>query len=90
MGTDRIVDEILFSFCHTAEVPWLLPGLSPTNRDISVVIVVVAVFCVDRVVQQRLYWDQGDVLVQAGILDPRLVPQTRAGASREDRQTHEA
>ncbi|KAJ5102796.1 hypothetical protein N7532_003325 [Penicillium argentinense] len=75
VGADRIVDEISFSFVHTAEVPWLLPGVSPTLREIKVVIVVVASFCADKIVNQSLYWDQADVLVQAGILDPALVPK---------------
>lgn len=75
VGTDKIVDEVRFSFCHTAEVPWLLPGVQPTDRDISVNIVVVACFRADRIVRQSLYWDQADVLVQAGVLDSKLVPK---------------
>ncbi|KAJ5150874.1 uncharacterized protein N7482_010126 [Penicillium canariense] len=78
VGADRIVDEILFSFCHSKEVPWLLPGVPPTNRDIQAVIVVVASFFADRIVHQSLYWDQADVLVQAGLLDPELVPRAKA------------
>ena len=76
VGADQIVDEIRFSFRHTAEVPWLLPGVAPTNRDIQVVVVVVASFCADKIVKQSLYWDQADVLVQAGLLEPKLVPKT--------------
>ncbi|KAJ5635600.1 uncharacterized protein N7484_008913 [Penicillium longicatenatum] len=78
VGTDKIVDEIRFSFCHSAEVPWLLPGVQPTGRDISVNIVVVACFRAERIVRQSLYWDQADVLVQAGVLDSRLVPKMEA------------
>ena len=76
MGADQIVDEISFSFRHTAEIPWLLPGVAPTNRDIQTVLVVVACFCADKIVKQNLYWDQADVLVQAGLLDPKFVPKT--------------
>lgn len=75
VGADRIVDEILFTFCHSKEVPWLLPRVPPTDRDIQVVIVVVASFFADRIVHQSLYWDQADVLVQAGLLDADLVPK---------------
>ncbi|KAJ5142132.1 Glutamate dehydrogenase NAD-dependent [Penicillium atrosanguineum] len=78
VGADQIVDEISFSFRHTAEIPWLLPSVAPTNRDIQTVIVVVACFCADKIVKQVLYWDQADVLVQAGLLDPKLVPKTNA------------
>lgn len=75
MGADQIVDEISFSFRHTAEVSWLLPNVTPTGREIQVVIVVVASFCADKIVRQSLYWDQAGVLVQAGLLDPGLVPR---------------
>ena len=75
VGADKIVDEIRFSFRHSAEVHWLLPGVQATNRDIAVNIVVVAWFRGDRIVRQTLYWDQADVLVQAGVLDSGLVPR---------------
>ncbi|KAJ5929283.1 hypothetical protein N7454_007131 [Penicillium verhagenii] len=75
VGTDQIVDEIRFSFRHSAEVPWLLPGVEPTGHDISVDIVVVACFRADRIVRQVLYWDQANVLVQAGVLDAGLLPK---------------
>lgn len=74
VGADRVVDEISLSFRHTAEIPWLLPGVAPTNRDISVIVVVVASFVADRITKQNIYWDQADVLVQAGVLDSGLVP----------------
>ncbi|KAJ5101522.1 hypothetical protein NUU61_003744 [Penicillium alfredii] len=77
VGPDRIVDEILLSFCHTAEIPWLLPEVSPTNRDVKVVVVVMARFCAGRIAQQKLYWDQADVLVQVGLLEAGFVPQAK-------------
>lgn len=39
------------------------------------VVVVIATFVADRIVSQSLYWDQADVLVQAGILDAGLLPR---------------
>lgn len=79
MGPDRIVDEILFSFRHTAEVPWLLPGVLPTDREIHVRIVIVASFCGSKIVHQSLYWDQASVLIQAGLLDEGFVPRASIG-----------
>src|SRR5499427_794655 len=32
VGDDQLVDEIIFSFTHTEEMPWMLPGVAPTNR----------------------------------------------------------
>ncbi|KAJ5202574.1 hypothetical protein N7449_004653 [Penicillium cf. viridicatum] len=78
VGVDRIVDEILFACRHTAEIPWLLPGVSPTNREIKVIVVVVASFSAGQIARQSLYWDQAGVLVQVGLLDPGLVPVSKA------------
>jgi hypothetical protein len=75
VGSDRIVDEIQFTCRHTAEIPWLLPGIAPTERDIKVVIIVVASFCAGQITRQSIYWDQASVLVQAGMLDPGLLPR---------------
>lgn len=65
----------MFSFCHKAHIPWLLPNVPPTGREIKVVLIVVASFCAGRIVNQNIYWDQADVLVQAGVLNPELVPK---------------
>lgn len=77
VGSDRIVDEVMFSCRHTAEVPWLLPGVQPTNRDIKVVIVVVAGFCAGKITRQSLYWDQASVLAQVQVIDHGLLPLAR-------------
>ena len=73
-GSDRIVDEILFSFAHTEEIPWLLPGVKPTNRDVRIRLVLAGAFCAGKLATQNVYWDQASVLVQVGLLDPNLVP----------------
>src|SRR5215472_6448634 len=31
VGEDQIVDEMIFSFTHSQEMPWMLPGIAPTN-----------------------------------------------------------
>ncbi|KAJ5349718.1 hypothetical protein N7541_007445 [Penicillium brevicompactum] len=80
VGSDRIVDEVMFSCRHTAEIPWLLPGVQPTNRDIKVVVVVVAGFCAGQITRQSLYWDQASVLAQVGVIDHGLLPLTRGEA----------
>ncbi|KAJ5972486.1 Riboflavin kinase domain bacterial/eukaryotic [Penicillium vulpinum] len=78
VGADRIVDEMLFSCRHTAEIPWLLPSVPPTDREIKVIVVVVASFSASQITRQSIYWDQAGVLVQVGLLDPRLVPSSKA------------
>lgn len=72
---DRTVDEIQVSFRHTAELPWLLPGVMPTNRDVHFVMMVMASFCASRIMSQEVYWDQASVLAQVGLLDWRFAPR---------------
>ena len=36
MGTDQLVDEMIFSFTHTKEMPWMLPGVAPTGKTVEV------------------------------------------------------
>lgn len=74
VGTDRIVDEIHFSFTHTVELPWLLPGVAPTGRRIEMALAVVVGFEDGKIASEHIYWDQASVLVQAGLLDPTGLP----------------
>jgi len=57
---------------HTCEVPWLLPGVPPTDKHIEVALVSVVAIRGGRLEWERLYWDQASVLVQVGLLDARL------------------
>lgn len=74
VGHDRIVDEFVFSFTHTVPMDWLLPGVAPTGKRVEVVKVVVVQFDGDRIVSERIHWDQASVLVQLGLLDPAALP----------------
>jgi carboxymethylenebutenolidase len=73
LGQDRLVDEIIFSFTHTTEMPWMLPGVPPTGRCVEVPVVVVVGFRDGKLAHERVYWDQASVLKQIGLLtDPSL------------------
>jgi carboxymethylenebutenolidase len=73
LGQDQLVDEIIFSFTHTEEMPWMLPGVAPTNKFVSVPLVVVVGFRDGKLAHERIYWDQASVLKQIGLLtDPSL------------------
>jgi carboxymethylenebutenolidase len=74
VGSDSIVDEIHFRCTHSLEMPWLLPGVPPTGRRIEIAIAVVVGFEDGLIASERIYWDQASVLVQAGLLDPALLP----------------
>ncbi len=73
LGQDQLVDEIIFSFTHTEEMPWMLPGVPPTHRHVDIPLVVVVGFCEGKLAHERIYWDQASVLKQIGLLtDPSL------------------
>lgn len=73
VGEDQLVDEIIFSFTHTEEMPWMLPGVAPTNRYVQVPLVVIVKFREGKLAHEHIYWDQASVLKQIGLLnDPKL------------------
>lgn len=72
VGTDRVVDEMFLSFRHTQEVPWMLPGVAPTNKLVEVALVAIVCICGGKLYHEHIYWDQATVLVQVGLLDPKL------------------
>lgn len=75
VGADRVVDEIYVTFDHTVEMPWMLPGVSPTGKRVEIILVAIIAFKADRIFTEHLYWDQASVLVQVGLLDPKLLPE---------------
>lgn len=72
IGTDRVVDEMILSFRHTQEVPWILPGVAPTNKFVEVALVAIVCIRGGKLYHEHIYWDQATVLVQIGLLDPNL------------------
>src|SRR6266487_6363219 len=41
IGTDRLVDEMVFQFTHSIEMDWMLPGIPPTGKHVEVPLIVV-------------------------------------------------
>ncbi|KZW02543.1 NTF2-like protein [Exidia glandulosa HHB12029] len=76
VGSDRVIDEMIFKCTHTQEVDWLLPGVAPTNKRLEIPLIGVVNFRGDKLTFEHIYWDQASVLVQAGILDPTGLPVT--------------
>ncbi|KAH7034546.1 dienelactone hydrolase [Microdochium trichocladiopsis] len=75
IGVDRVVDELHVSFKHTEEMPWILPNVPPTNRRVEIMIVSIVAFKAGRLQHEHVYWDQASVLMQVGLLDPKLLPE---------------
>jgi carboxymethylenebutenolidase len=73
IGEDQLVDEMIFSFTHTQEMPWMLPGIAPTHRKVEVPLVAIVRFRDGKLAHEHIYWDQASVLKQIGLLsDPKL------------------
>ncbi len=68
VGDMQLVDEIHSSFVHEKRMDWFLPGVAPTNKKITMDLVVVVQFRGDKIACERIYWDHADVLRQAGLL----------------------
>jgi carboxymethylenebutenolidase len=75
MGVDKVVDEMLVSFTHSDEVDWILPGVPPTDKFVEIPMVSVVTVRGGKLVSEHMYWDQASVLMQVGLLDPKMVPK---------------
>jgi carboxymethylenebutenolidase len=74
IGTDQLVDELIFSFTHSEEMPWMLPGVPPTHKRVEVPLVVVVRFRDGKLAHEHIYWDQGSVLKQIGLISDASLP----------------
>ncbi len=74
VGADRLVDEMVFCFTHTCEIPWMLPGVAPSGRYVEIPLVAIVNFRGDKLYHEHIYWDQASVLVQIGLLDAAGLP----------------
>ena len=75
IGVDRVVDEINLTFKHEQDIPWLLPGVPPTQKDVDIMIVSIVSIKAGLLSSEHVYWDQASVLMQIGVLDPEAVPK---------------
>ena len=56
----------------------MLPGIAPTRRKVELPRVVVMGIENGKVGYAHIYWDQGSLLAQVGLLDPAALPVTGA------------
>jgi carboxymethylenebutenolidase len=83
VGKDQIVDEMIFSFTHTQEMPWMLPGVAPTNRRVEIPLVAIVGFRDGKLAHEHIYWDQASVLKQIGLLNDPSLPVFGAETARK-------
>lgn len=83
VGENQLVDEMIFSFTHSQEMPWMLPGVPPTNRRVEVPLVAIVGFRDGKLACERIYWDQASVLKQIGLLSGPALPVFGAETARK-------
>ena len=74
IGTDQLVDEMIFKFTHTVRMDWMLPGVAPTGKRVEIPLVAIVRFRDNKLAHEHIYWDQASLLVQLGLLDPNILP----------------
>jgi carboxymethylenebutenolidase len=79
VDADRVVDEMVVSFTHDIEMPWILPGIAPTGRQVAIPLVAIIAFRDGKVASEHIYWDQASVLAQIGLLPSSGLPVVAAG-----------
>lgn len=80
-SSERLIDELIISFTHTTKIDWMLPGIEPTGKRVEVAFVVIVGVQDGKVSYEHIHWDQANVLVQIGLLDPTGLPVAGAGAA---------
>ena len=73
VGTDQVVDAVILSFTHDVPLEFMLLGVPPTGKHVELLHVVVMKFQKGKVAHEHIYWDQGLLLAQVGLLDPARV-----------------
>src|SRR5579859_6142676 len=53
IGESQLVDEMIFSFTHTQEMPWMLPGVPPTHRFVEIPLVAIIGFRDGKLVSEQ-------------------------------------
>lgn len=74
-SANRVVDELHVSFEHTQGMPWILPGIPPTNKYVEVMVISIVTLRGGKLHHEHIYWDQASVLVQVGLLSQSMVPK---------------
>ncbi|OIR57005.1 MAG: uncharacterized protein A8A55_2243 [Amphiamblys sp. WSBS2006] len=64
-----VVEECLVRFLHVGGQEWVLPGVRPTNREISVLLSYSCQYGQQGIHHLRIHWNQLSVVFQAGILE---------------------
>jgi carboxymethylenebutenolidase len=79
----RVVDEERVTFTHDRELPWLLPGVAPTDKVAEVLAITVVTVRQGRISGIRALWDHAGLLGRLGLAADTvpfgLAEEARAG-----------
>ncbi|RKO87841.1 hypothetical protein BDK51DRAFT_48033 [Blyttiomyces helicus] len=68
-----LCEESILTMIHEERIDWLLPDVKPTNRRVQIPMCIVASFNGEgKIASERIYWDQGSVMKQIGLLPATL------------------
>ncbi|KAL0930968.1 carboxymethylenebutenolidase [Colletotrichum truncatum] len=73
IGIDRVIDEFVFKCTHDRVIDWLLPGVPPTGKHLSIPFTSVVNVRGDHLHHEHIAWDQATALRQLGLL-PEYLP----------------
>ena len=73
-GVDQVVDEMRVTFQHTIEMPWFLPGVAPTEKQVEVVVVAITRIRGGKLFHEHVYWNQAQVSQQLGLEGAKKLP----------------
>jgi carboxymethylenebutenolidase len=76
VGKDQVVDELILTFTHDREIPFMLPGVPPTGKHVELPFAVFMKFEGGRVAHEHIYWNQASLLAQIDLLDTKKLPAT--------------
>lgn len=83
IGTDQLVDEMIFKFTHTVKMDWMLPGVAPTGKPVEIPLVAIIKFRDDKLAHEHIYWDQASVLAQLGLINASELPVAGVESARK-------
>ena len=71
---NMVIDEFIVRFTHNIVMDAIVPGIAPTGRRVELPHVAVVGFENGKIAFERIYWDQGSMLVQLGLLSVDGLP----------------
>jgi carboxymethylenebutenolidase len=86
VGKEQVVDELILKFTHDRQIDYILPGIPATGRYVELPHVVVMKFNGNKIAHEHIYWDQGSLLAQIGLLDTNNLPITGVEQSKKLQQ----